>query len=75
MRAPMILADHPGHPRPLRFELGKGTEIGEQLRALAPEAFAAFEQQRGSEDAGAEFALLQEADPAPGEHRARPDQQ
>jgi hypothetical protein len=44
MRVPMILADHPGHPRPLRFELGKGIEIGSRFRALAPDAFAAFEQ-------------------------------
>jgi hypothetical protein len=43
MRVPMILADHPGHAKSLRFELGKGTEIDPRFRALAPDAFAAFE--------------------------------
>lgn len=40
---PMLLADHPGHPRPLQFELRKGA-VSEALRSLAPEAVAAYER-------------------------------
>jgi hypothetical protein len=38
LNQPMLLADHPEHPRPLEFELGQGILIGEALRKLAGEA-------------------------------------
>jgi hypothetical protein len=41
---PMLLADHPNHPKPLQLELGKGIAISDELRALAPDAVAAFEK-------------------------------
>ena len=37
-----VLADHPGYPRPLKFELRPG--IVEGLRKVAPEAIADFEK-------------------------------
>jgi hypothetical protein len=45
--APMLTAHHPAHPRPLEFELRKEIPITEGLRALAPEAVAAFERRAG----------------------------
>ena len=42
LRIPTVLADHPDHTRPLRFEVGQGIAISEPFRDLAPEAFAAF---------------------------------
>lgn len=47
LRVPMLLADHPEHPRPLQLELGKGITISDGLRRMAPEAVAAFEQPGG----------------------------
>lgn len=44
MKLPLVLADHPTLPHPLRFEGGKGAVIGEELRALAPEAVDALER-------------------------------
>ena len=46
-RIATILADHPGHPRPLRFEVGRGLPISDDLRALAPDAVAAYERAAG----------------------------
>ncbi len=43
IRLPMLLAEHPDHPNPLKFELTGKIEITAELRALAPEAIAAFE--------------------------------
>jgi hypothetical protein len=37
-----IYADHPRHPRPLRFDLKPGTDV-EGLRSVAPEAVADYE--------------------------------
>lgn len=37
---PMLLVDHPEHPRPLEFELGQGILVGEGLRTLAGEALS-----------------------------------
>jgi hypothetical protein len=45
--APILTAHHPGHPRPLEFELRREIPITEGLRALAPEAVAAFERRAG----------------------------
>ena len=39
----MLVVDHPDFPQPLRLELGKGVELSKELRALAPEAVAAYE--------------------------------
>ena len=47
IRSPQLVADHPRHPRPLRFELSRGASISAELRALAPEAVAAFENSLG----------------------------
>jgi hypothetical protein len=44
LRIPMLLAEHPQHPRPLRFEVGPGIALSEGFRALAPEALAAYEK-------------------------------
>jgi hypothetical protein len=44
VRTPVLLADHPGHPRPLQFEVGPGIALTDQFRALAPEALASFER-------------------------------
>jgi len=41
---PMLLADHPDHPRPLEFELRPGSPLSEELRTLAPDAVAAAER-------------------------------
>ena len=43
MRQPLVLVDHPEHPRPLEFELGRGIVIGDGFRPLAGEALAGFE--------------------------------
>ena len=43
LRTAMLLADHPGHPRPLQFELGRNIAFTDRFRALAPEAIAASE--------------------------------
>ena len=43
VRTPMVLADHPDHPRPLEFELGPGIVFGEEFRRLAGEALTALE--------------------------------
>jgi hypothetical protein len=43
LRTPMLLADHPAHPRPLQFEIGRGIVLGAQFRVLAPEALASLE--------------------------------
>ena len=43
IQIPMLVVDHPGFPQPLRLELGKGVELSKELRALAPEAVAAYE--------------------------------
>lgn len=43
VRLPMLLAEHPDHPQPLKFELGGKIAISEELRALAPEAVSTFE--------------------------------
>lgn len=40
----MLLADHPGYPKPLQFEIGPGVAVDERFRALASEALAAFEK-------------------------------
>jgi len=37
----VLLADHPGHPRPVEFELGSGVQIDDAFKALAGEAFEA----------------------------------
>lgn len=42
VRVHMLLADHPGYPKPLQFEIGSGVSMHERFRALAPEALAAF---------------------------------
>lgn len=42
-RIPLILADHPAHPRPLRFEVGPGIAISHGFRTLTPDAIASFE--------------------------------
>lgn len=47
LRTSMLLADHPGHPRPLEFELGSGIVFNEDFRALARDADAAFERAAG----------------------------
>ena len=44
IRTPLLTAHHPAHPRPLEFELKPGARVADGLRALAPEAVAAFEQ-------------------------------
>jgi hypothetical protein len=44
VRTPMLLADHPGHLRPLQFEIGPGVMMSERFRAFDPEALATFEQ-------------------------------
>ncbi len=44
VRTPMLLADHPDHPRPLQFELGRSISFTDRFRALAPEATATFAQ-------------------------------
>lgn len=41
---PMLLADHPDRPKPLQLELGKRIAVSDELRALAPDAVAAFER-------------------------------
>ena len=46
VKTPILTAHHPDHPRPLEFELGPGSPLSEELRALAPEAVAAFERAR-----------------------------
>jgi len=43
LKAPMLLADHPDRPKPLKLELGKGIVATDELRALAPRAFAKYE--------------------------------
>jgi hypothetical protein len=40
----VLLADHPQHPRPLKFELVRGVPISDEFRALAPEAVETFER-------------------------------
>lgn len=44
VRTPILTAHHPGHPRPLEFELRRDTPVGQELRELAPDAIAAFER-------------------------------
>jgi hypothetical protein len=44
VKTPILTAHHPDHPRPLEFELRPGLAVGEELRALAPDAVAAFER-------------------------------
>jgi hypothetical protein len=44
VRTPMLTAHHPSHAQPLEFELKPGGAVAEELRALAPEAVAAFER-------------------------------
>ena len=44
VKLPILTAHHPDHPRPLEFELRTGSQISPELRALAPEAVAAFER-------------------------------
>jgi hypothetical protein len=44
VKTPILTAHHPDHPRPLEFELRPGAPVGEELRALAPDAVAAFER-------------------------------
>ncbi len=44
IRTPMLLADHPGRPRPLQFELGRNIALTDRFRALAPDALAASEK-------------------------------
>jgi hypothetical protein len=69
VKTPILTAHHPDHPQPLEFELRPNSPVGEELRALAPEAVAAFERAMSLP------ASLQKTDPAPGEDRARPDQE
>jgi hypothetical protein len=38
LRVEMLLADHPGHPRPLRFEEGRGVLATDAFRALSGRA-------------------------------------
>jgi hypothetical protein len=40
----VALADHPRHPRPLKFELVRGVPISDEFRALAPEVAETFER-------------------------------
>jgi hypothetical protein len=47
MRTPILTAHHPDYPRPLEFELQPGQPISDELKALAPEAVAAFEKRAG----------------------------
>ena len=44
VKMPILTAHHPDHPQPLEFELRTGSQISEELRALAPDAVAAFER-------------------------------
>jgi hypothetical protein len=44
VKTPILTAHHPDHPQPLEFELRPGAAVSEELRALAPEAVAAFER-------------------------------
>jgi hypothetical protein len=46
-RTPILTAHHRDHPRPLEFELRADGTISEELRAIAPEAIAAFERRLG----------------------------
>lgn len=48
IRQPYLFADCPGRDRPLQLELRHDVEITDELRALAPEAFAEFETNYGS---------------------------
>jgi len=43
VKFPILTVHHPDHPQPLEFELRAGG-VGDELRALAPEAVAAFER-------------------------------
>jgi hypothetical protein len=43
VKLPILTAHHPDHPQPLEFELRTGAAVSDELRALAPEAVAAFE--------------------------------
>ena len=38
VRVEMLVADHPGHPRPLAFETGRGVVVTEEFRALSAAA-------------------------------------
>jgi hypothetical protein len=40
----VVLADHPKHPRPLKFELVRGVPIADEFRALAPDVVETFER-------------------------------
>jgi hypothetical protein len=44
VKLPILTAHHADHPQPLEFELRTGAAVSEELRALAPEAVAAFER-------------------------------
>ena len=44
VKTPILTAHHPDHPRPLEFELRAGSPLSEEIRALAPDAVAAFER-------------------------------
>jgi hypothetical protein len=44
VKTPILTAHHPDHPQPLEFELRPGGPVSAELRALAPEAVAAFER-------------------------------
>lgn len=46
-RTPLLTAHHPDYPRPLEFELRPGAKVDDKLRALAPDAVAAFERPPG----------------------------
>jgi hypothetical protein len=43
MRTPMLLVDHPAHPRPLQFEVGSGIALSDRFKALAGEALEGLE--------------------------------
>jgi len=48
VRTPILTAHHPDYPRPLEFELTKATTpLSRELKALAPDAVAAFERAGG----------------------------